>query len=50
LADAGDRWGRPATDAQAMALWSRLDAAYVGFEHYRAITARRLSVVILQPR
>jgi deazaflavin-dependent oxidoreductase (nitroreductase family) len=50
----GRRWrpvrGRPATDAEARALWPRLHAAYVGFEHYRAIAERQLPVVILEPR
>jgi deazaflavin-dependent oxidoreductase (nitroreductase family) len=50
----GRRWravrAREATEAEAAALWPQLDAAYVGFEHYRAIAARRLPVVILDPR
>jgi F420H(2)-dependent quinone reductase len=48
------RWrrvrGREATDAEALALWPRLDAAYVGFEHYRDVATRTLPVVILEPR
>jgi F420H(2)-dependent quinone reductase len=41
---------RKATEAEAKALWPRLDTAYVGFEHYRALARRRLPVVILEPR
>jgi deazaflavin-dependent oxidoreductase (nitroreductase family) len=47
------RWralrAREATEAEVTALWPRLDAAYAGFEHYRAIAARELPVVILEP-
>jgi deazaflavin-dependent oxidoreductase (nitroreductase family) len=48
------RWrplrGREASEAEAWALWPQLDAAYVGFEHYRALARRQLAVVILEPR
>jgi deazaflavin-dependent oxidoreductase (nitroreductase family) len=48
------RWrpvrGREATEAEALELWPRLAAAYVGFEHYRALATRQLPVVILEPR
>src|SRR5581483_2898901 len=39
-----------ASDAEAQALWPKLDAAYVGFEHYREVATRQLPVVILEPR
>jgi F420H(2)-dependent quinone reductase len=48
------RWrpvrGREATETEALALWPQLDAAYVGFEHYRDVATRKLPVVILEPR
>jgi deazaflavin-dependent oxidoreductase (nitroreductase family) len=48
------RWlavrGREATEAEAAELWPRLDAAYVGFEHYREVATRQMPVVILEPR
>jgi F420H(2)-dependent quinone reductase len=48
------RWrpvrAREATEAESAALWPRLDAAYVGFEHYRSLATRQLPVVILDPR
>jgi deazaflavin-dependent oxidoreductase (nitroreductase family) len=50
----GGRWrplrGREATAQEAAALWPRLDASYVGFEHYRTLATRALPVVILEPR
>jgi hypothetical protein len=39
-----------ATEPEAKELWPQLDAAYVGFEHYRAVAARELPVVTLEPR
>jgi deazaflavin-dependent oxidoreductase (nitroreductase family) len=50
----GRRWrllrGREASNAEAQELWPRLDAAYVGFEHYRQIATRAFPVVLLEPR
>jgi len=48
------RWrqmrAREATGSEAATLWPRLDAAYVGFGHYRSLATRELPVVILEPR
>jgi deazaflavin-dependent oxidoreductase (nitroreductase family) len=48
------RWrpvrAREATETEAATLWPRLDAAYVGFGHYRSLATRQLPVVILEPR
>jgi F420H(2)-dependent quinone reductase len=41
---------REATEAEAQALWPRLDGAYMGFEHYRELATREMPVVILEPR
>jgi deazaflavin-dependent oxidoreductase (nitroreductase family) len=40
---------RAASDAEAAALWPRLDEVYVGFEHYRQLATRDFPVVILEP-
>jgi deazaflavin-dependent oxidoreductase (nitroreductase family) len=41
---------RKATESEAQVLWPKLDAAYVGFEHYREVASREIPVVILEPR
>ena len=42
--------GRPATSAEAEALWPRFDRMYSGYEHYRQIAERELPVVVLERR
>jgi len=41
---------REATEAEAALLWPRLDTAYAGYEHYRNVSPRQPTVVILEPR
>ena len=41
---------REATDAERDRLWPRLVAAYSGYEHYRRVAGRELTVVMLEPR
>ena len=41
---------REATDSERERLWPRLVAAYSGYEHYRRVAGRELTVVMLEPR
>lgn len=40
---------RRATDEEVTRVWPKLQAMYVGFDHYKAIATRELPVVVLDP-